>query len=78
MRSNSRSWAERAYPKLIHYNKLDKGGQLARSIFGNDVAIISYREGKLPFPDCTIIARLAWSYEPSEENKKAFGRPNRS
>ena len=20
------SWAERAYPKLIHYNKLDKGG----------------------------------------------------
>lgn len=20
-----RSWAERAYPKLIHYNKLDKG-----------------------------------------------------
>jgi pimeloyl-ACP methyl ester carboxylesterase len=21
-----RSWAERAYPKLIHYNKLDKGG----------------------------------------------------
>jgi len=21
-----RSWAERAYPKLIYYNKLDKGG----------------------------------------------------
>ena len=21
-----RSWAERAYPKLVHYNKLDKGG----------------------------------------------------
>jgi pimeloyl-ACP methyl ester carboxylesterase len=25
----SRSWAEEAYPKLIHYNKLDKGGHFA-------------------------------------------------
>lgn len=24
-----RSWAERAYPKLIHYNKLTKGGHFA-------------------------------------------------
>ena len=24
-----RSWAERAYPKLINYNKLDKGGHFA-------------------------------------------------
>jgi pimeloyl-ACP methyl ester carboxylesterase len=24
-----RSWAERAHPKLIHYNKLDKGGHFA-------------------------------------------------
>ena len=24
-----RSWSERAYPKLIHYNKLDKGGHFA-------------------------------------------------
>jgi hypothetical protein len=23
------SWAERAYPKLIYYNKLDKGGHFA-------------------------------------------------
>ena len=29
-RSNPlRSWAEKAYPKLIHYNKLDKDGHLA-------------------------------------------------
>src|ERR1700735_5385388 len=41
---------------------------------GNDVAIKAYREGKLPFPDGTIIARLAWSYVPSEENNKVFGR----
>jgi pimeloyl-ACP methyl ester carboxylesterase len=25
----SRRWAERAYPKLIHYNRLDKGGHFA-------------------------------------------------
>ena len=24
-----RSWAERAYPKLMHYNKVDKGGHFA-------------------------------------------------
>ena len=24
-----KSWAERAYPNLIHYNKLDKGGHFA-------------------------------------------------
>jgi pimeloyl-ACP methyl ester carboxylesterase len=24
-----RSWTERAYPKLIHYNKVDKGGHFA-------------------------------------------------
>ena len=45
-----------------------------RAILGNDVAIKAYREGTLPFPDGTIIARLAWSYIPSEENNKAFGR----
>jgi Cytochrome P460 len=45
-----------------------------RAILGNDVAINAYREGKLPFPDGTIIARLAWNYVPSEENNKAFGR----
>jgi hypothetical protein len=45
-----------------------------RAILGNDVAIKAYREGKLPFPDGTMIARLAWTYDPSEENNKVFGR----
>ena len=45
-----------------------------RAILGNDVAIKASREGKLPYPDGTIIARLAWSYEPLEESSKAFGR----
>src|ERR1700716_1564472 len=46
-----------------------------RAILGNDVAITASREGLLPFPDGTIIARLAWSYDPLEESSKAFGRP---
>jgi hypothetical protein len=45
-----------------------------RAVLGNDVAIKAYREGKLPFPDGTIIARLAWSYVSSQENNKVFGR----
>ncbi len=45
-----------------------------RALLGNDLAIKAYREGKLPFRDGTIIARLAWSYVPSEENNKVFGR----
>jgi hypothetical protein len=45
-----------------------------RAILGNDIAIEAYREGKLPFPDGAIIARLAWSYVASEENNKVFGR----
>ena len=46
-----------------------------RAILGNDRAIRAYRQEKLPFPDGTIIARIAWSYVPSEENDKVFGRP---
>ena len=46
-----------------------------RAILGNEVAIKAYREGRLPFPEGTIIARIAWSYDLSEENNKIFGRP---
>src|SRR5215204_699643 len=45
-----------------------------RAILGNDVAMKAYREAKLPFPEGTIIARLAWSHDASEENNKTFGR----
>jgi hypothetical protein len=45
-----------------------------RALLGNDVAIKAYRDAKLPFPDGTVIARLAWNYVPSEENNKVFGR----
>ena len=45
-----------------------------RAVLGNYVAIKAYRDGKRPFLDGAIIARLAWTYVPSEENNKIFGR----
>ena len=44
-----------------------------RAILGNDIAVKAAREGKLPYPDGAIVARLAWSYEPLPESAKAFG-----
>ncbi|UFZ02778.1 cytochrome P460 family protein [Bradyrhizobium ontarionense] len=46
-----------------------------RAILGNDIAIATSREGKLPYPDGAIIVRLAWSYDPLEESAQAFGHP---
>ena len=45
-----------------------------RAVLGNDIAIKAYREGKLPFPEGAIVGRIAWSFVPSEENNKTFGR----
>jgi hypothetical protein len=44
-----------------------------RAKLGNDVAIRAFREGTRPFPDGTIIARLAWVQVTSEENNEAVG-----
>src|SRR5271155_2735308 len=60
--------------KLISVAHEEGNNNDLRAVLGNDLAIKAYREGKLPFPDGAIIARLAWSYVPSEENNKAFGR----
>ncbi len=45
------------------------------AVLGNDVAIKAYREGKLPFPDGTIIAALHYGHAASAENNKVFGQP---
>ncbi len=45
-----------------------------RAILGNDLAVAAAREGRLPYPDGAVIARLAWAHVPSEENNKVFGR----
>ena len=45
-----------------------------RAVLGNAVAMKAFRDGTLPFPDGTIIARLAWKDVPSAENNAVFGR----
>src|SRR5271170_1968301 len=44
------------------------------AILGNDVAVKAYREGKLPYPDGTIIAALHYGHTASAENNKVFGQ----
>ena len=44
-----------------------------RAILGNDIAIKAARDGVLPYPDGSIIARLAWGYDPLPESSAAFG-----
>ena len=46
-----------------------------RAVLGNDVAMRAFRDGTRPFPDGTIIGRLAWTYVPSEQNNAIFGQP---
>src|SRR5437899_8557971 len=60
--------------KLISVAREEGSLDDIRAVLGNDIAIKAYREGKLPFPEGAIIARIAWSYLPSEENNKTFGR----
>ena len=45
-----------------------------RAVLGNAVAVKAFRDRTLPFPDGTIIARLAWKHVPSVENNAVFGR----
>ena len=46
-----------------------------RAILGNDVAVKAFREGTRPFPDGTMIARLAYVYKSSPENDAVFPAP---
>ncbi|WP_380871606.1 cytochrome c oxidase subunit III [Sphingomonas sp. DBB INV C78] len=46
-----------------------------RAILGNDIAVKAFREGKRPFPDGTIIVRLAWQFQSSPRNDTVFPAP---
>jgi hypothetical protein len=48
-----------------------------RAQLGNDIAIKAFREGKLPFPDGSIIVALHWNDVSADENNKvlAIGFP---
>jgi len=45
-----------------------------RAKLGNELAMSANRQGKTPFPDGTIIARLAWKRVASEENNEVVRR----
>jgi hypothetical protein len=60
--------------KFISVAREDGNLNDLRVILGNDLAINAYREGTVPFPDGSVIARIAWKSTPSEENNKVFGR----
>ena len=44
-----------------------------RVVVGNGIAIKAYQDGTLPFPDGTILVKLAWKRVPSKEIDEAFG-----
>jgi hypothetical protein len=60
--------------KLISVASIGGNFNDLRAKLGNDDAVRASREGKLPFPDGAIIARLAWRQTTSEENNVAFCR----
>lgn len=61
--------------RLIAINQLVGAGgkpKQLRAQLGNDIAIKAFQEGKLPFPDGTIIAALHWNEVSSDENNKVL------
>jgi hypothetical protein len=44
------------------------------ALLGNDIAYRAFRDGKLPYPDGSMIAALHYAYVPSDENNKIFGQ----
>jgi hypothetical protein len=59
---------------LISVKQLTGGGGLKqlRAQLGNDIAIKAFREGKLPFPDGSIIAALHWKEASSDADNKVL------
>src|SRR5262245_4466956 len=66
MPSGYRDW------KMISVAQVGAPVNDLRVKLGNDIAIKAYREGTRPFPDGTIIARLAYQQVTSETNNKVF------
>jgi hypothetical protein len=59
--------------RLISVNHLAGSSvKQVRAQLGNDIAIKAFREGKLPFPDGSIIAALHWNDVSADENNKVL------
>jgi hypothetical protein len=61
--------------RLISVKQLTgAGGKLKqlRAELGNDIAVTAFREGKLPFPDGSIIAALHWNEDSSDADNQVL------
>lgn len=61
--------------KLISVAQENGKNNDIRAILGNDIAVKAYRAGVRPFPDGSVIVRLAWRYQSSPRNDKVFPAP---
>ncbi|MDP5280023.1 cytochrome P460 family protein [Sphingomonas sp. DG1-23] len=46
-----------------------------RAILGNGIAVKAFRQGKRPFPDGSVLVRLAWRFQSSPRNDSVFPAP---
>ncbi len=60
-----RRWPLIGVSHLVSFDEL-------RGIVGNATAVRAYREGALPFPDGTILVKLAWKHTPLPGVEGAF------
>jgi Cytochrome P460 len=69
-----RDWRVISVKRLTGKQLTGTGGELKqlRAELGNDIAIKAYREGKLPFPDGSIIAALHWKEVSSDADNKVL------
>ncbi len=44
-----------------------------RAVLGNDAALRAVRRGTRPYPDGTVLARVAWSYVSSPDDDRVLG-----
>jgi hypothetical protein len=61
----------RAWPLIAVSHRTDNKDEL-RAILGNPVAWQALRDGVLPLPDGSVLAKLAWKREPMAEFDGAF------
>lgn len=61
--------------KLISVAQENGKNNDIRAILGNEIAVEAFRKGIRPFPDGSIIVRLAWRYQSSPRNDKVFPSP---
>ena len=66
-----REWKVIAVAQLLVPGKTDQ----LRAQLGNDLAFNAFREGKLPYPDGSMIAALHWTRVLSEDNDKVLDGP---